>query len=52
VATGWCLGCGRDIDEIAGWSSLSPAARRSVLDALPERMRQLEKRGQPFGPPA
>lgn len=45
VATGWCLGCGRDIEEIAAWSSMSPAERRAVLDRLPERIQRLERRG-------
>ena len=36
-----CLGCGRTIDEIAGWSSGSPAWRRDVMAALPERMARL-----------
>ncbi len=36
--TGWCYGCGRTIDEIAGWSSLSFDARRAVRAQLPARM--------------
>lgn len=36
--TGWCYGCGRTIDEIAGWSMLSFDARRAVRAALPARM--------------
>ncbi|MEP7004836.1 MAG: DUF1289 domain-containing protein [Sphingomonas bacterium] len=37
-ATGWCTGCGRTIDEIAGWSGGSSAWRREVMASLPERM--------------
>lgn len=35
--TGWCEGCLRTIDEIAAWGALDPAARRSILERLPER---------------
>jgi predicted Fe-S protein YdhL (DUF1289 family) len=34
---GFCLGCGRTIDEIARWSSLSVAERRRIMNELPER---------------
>ncbi len=40
-ATGWCLGCARTIDEIAGWSSGSAAWRDAVMATLPERMERL-----------
>ncbi len=36
-ATGYCEGCARTIDEIASWSSYSPAQKRAVLALLPER---------------
>lgn len=36
-ATGLCLGCFRTLDEIAGWSTMSPEARRAVLADLPAR---------------
>jgi predicted Fe-S protein YdhL (DUF1289 family) len=32
-----CLGCHRTIDEIATWSSMSPEARRAIMEALPAR---------------
>ncbi len=35
--TGLCVGCHRTIEEIAGWSSLSPEARRAVIADLPAR---------------
>lgn len=35
--TGWCEGCLRTIDEIAAWGALDAAARRAILDRLPER---------------
>ena len=33
-----CEGCARTLDEIAGWSSASFAARRAVLAAIRERL--------------
>ena len=30
-ATGWCLGCMRTIEEIAGWSSMHDDQRRRVV---------------------
>jgi predicted Fe-S protein YdhL (DUF1289 family) len=35
--SGWCVGCYRTLDEIAGWIDLSPAARRAIVAELPER---------------
>ena len=29
-----CVGCGRTIDEIASWSSLSEAERRDIMARL------------------
>lgn len=40
-ASGWCLGCGRTIDEIAGWSGGSAAWRHSVMMTLPDRMTRI-----------
>jgi predicted Fe-S protein YdhL (DUF1289 family) len=34
---GFCLGCGRTIDEIARWASMSAAERSRVMNELPER---------------
>jgi predicted Fe-S protein YdhL (DUF1289 family) len=42
AATGWCAGCLRTIDEIAGWSALDAAARRAVWAQLPLRRAQLK----------
>jgi predicted Fe-S protein YdhL (DUF1289 family) len=36
-ASGLCRGCHRTLDEIAGWGSMSEAARRAVMVRLPER---------------
>lgn len=35
---GLCLGCGRTTGEIAAWAGLTPAERRRIMDALPERL--------------
>ncbi len=37
AATGWCVGCKRNIDEIAAWSRLDDAAKRAVWDRLDDR---------------
>jgi len=34
---GICLGCGRTIDEIARWGSMSAAERGRIMNELPER---------------
>jgi predicted Fe-S protein YdhL (DUF1289 family) len=39
--TGWCLGCGRTGEEIAGWTRVTDGERRMVLSQLPERMAKL-----------
>lgn len=32
-----CVGCARTIEEIAGWSRLSPEQRREIIAELPSR---------------
>jgi predicted Fe-S protein YdhL (DUF1289 family) len=41
-ATRHCLGCFRTIDEIAGWSAMTPEARRTVMAELPDRAARLK----------
>jgi predicted Fe-S protein YdhL (DUF1289 family) len=36
-ATGWCYGCHRTIEEIAGWSAYSEVERAQVLERLKDR---------------
>lgn len=36
--SGLCLGCGRTIDEIAGWAAMSAAERTRVMAELPARL--------------
>jgi hypothetical protein len=37
AATGFCEGCFRSIDEIAGWGLMDAAGKRAVWLALEER---------------
>ena len=39
-----CVGCYRSIDEIAGWSRLTPDQRRAIMAELPSRASTLTKR--------
>jgi hypothetical protein len=36
--SGLCLGCGRTIDEIAGWAAMGAAERRRVMGELSARL--------------
>lgn len=35
--SGWCVGCLRTLEEIAGWAGLDDDAKRAVLARLAER---------------
>lgn len=39
-----CVGCLRTIDEIAGWSRMSPDERRRIMAELPGRALRLQRR--------
>jgi predicted Fe-S protein YdhL (DUF1289 family) len=39
--TGLCRGCGRSLQEIAAWASMSADERDRVMEQLPERLRRL-----------
>ena len=43
AATGWCIGCGRTLDEIAAWGRLDDAGKRAVWTLLPPRMADLRR---------
>ena len=43
-SSGLCVGCGRTIDEIGRWASLSEAERHAVMAGLPARLRALVAR--------
>jgi predicted Fe-S protein YdhL (DUF1289 family) len=36
-----CIGCGRSLDEIAGWIALSEAERLAIMAQLPARLAAL-----------
>jgi len=38
---GLCRGCGRTLEEIAGWLSMSDEERRRIMAELPERLRRV-----------
>jgi uncharacterized protein len=42
--TQFCIGCGRTRGEIASWIGMSVGDRRSIIDALPERVATLTQR--------
>ncbi|MDN2568239.1 DUF1289 domain-containing protein [Aquibium sp. A9E412] len=44
MKTGFCFGCGRTRDEIAGWLAMSEAEREAVTAALPGRLETVERR--------
>jgi predicted Fe-S protein YdhL (DUF1289 family) len=37
ACSGLCIGCGRTLDEIAGWSEMSPEERGAIMAVLPAR---------------
>jgi uncharacterized protein len=48
-----CLGCGRNLQEIAGWSGMTETDRRRIMAILPERLaafRRLTLDGVPATP--
>jgi uncharacterized protein len=46
--SGLCIGCGRGTDEIARWVEMTPAERRAIMAALPERLQRLEEAEGPY----
>lgn len=42
--TGYCFGCGRTRDEIAGWIEMTDAKRRDVMNLLPTRLETVERK--------
>ena len=39
-ATGYCIGCGRTLDEIARWSTMSASERTRIMQTLRERLKR------------
>lgn len=44
MKTGYCFGCGRTRDEIAGWMDYTDAERRALMETLPARLEGIERR--------
>lgn len=44
MKTGFCFGCGRTRDEIAGWMGYSDKERREIMDTLDQRLETVEKK--------
>ncbi|MCI4643565.1 MAG: DUF1289 domain-containing protein [Hyphomonadaceae bacterium] len=44
--SGWCLGCGRTLPEIARWASMEPTERDITMKDLPRRMTALDAAGK------
>jgi predicted Fe-S protein YdhL (DUF1289 family) len=44
MKTGYCFGCGRTRDEIAGWMDFSDAERRGLMEILPARLETVERK--------
>lgn len=42
--TGFCFGCGRTRDEIAGWIGMTDTERRMVMGVLPARLETVERK--------
>ena len=55
-ALGLCLGCGRTLFEIARWGTLPEDERHQIMDALPDRMVEinavLDARAAALAPPS
>ncbi len=41
---GLCIGCGRTLDEIGLWSTMSDTERHRIMATLPERLARLRER--------
>jgi predicted Fe-S protein YdhL (DUF1289 family) len=44
--SGLCRGCGRTLDEIAGWTALTDDERARIMIELPRRMARLDARSR------
>jgi len=44
MSTGFCFGCGRTRDEIAGWVNFTPAMRKEIMADLGARLATVERR--------
>jgi len=42
--SGYCFGCGRTRDEIAGWMTYTGNERADIMNALPVRLESVERK--------
>jgi len=42
--TGWCIGCGRTGDEIAGWIRMPEPSKAALVAVLPDRLLRMTTR--------
>lgn len=42
--SGFCFGCGRTREEIAGWIAMTPQMRAAVMENLPARLETVERK--------
>lgn len=42
--SGYCFGCGRTREEIAGWMAFSSSQRAEIMEQLPERLKTVERK--------
>ncbi len=38
----YCIGCGRSLDEIAAWLTITDEQRSAIMEQLPERLMHLK----------
>ena len=38
----YCIGCGRSLDEIATWLTITDEQRFAIMEQLPERLKHLK----------
>ncbi len=43
--TGFCLGCARDVQEVAQWKALDEPAKQAIAAQLSDRKRAMEAQG-------
>ncbi len=47
--SGLCIGCGRNVEEIASWSELGERERLAVMATLAQRLAEARQRSQRSG---
>ncbi|MGV8932228.1 MAG: DUF1289 domain-containing protein [Luteimonas sp.] len=42
--SGWCIGCGRTVQEIRTWSAIKPYSKNKISGELQRRMDRISER--------